>query len=420
MEPMHPPTDREAASYDPSHFVTRVGVVTAEQIAEFAEVEQVGDLSERYVGGADFTPEQVGVDLWHIEDNARVHDLVSALQAADLDGRPVYYFGFEGHWSLEPGSEAAHRHSLPERWVEGRTAPSAHVDSTGANLKQGSDGGAHVAVVDGGFFPTLPLSMSGTDSGEMGDDDANGVHGTMVLGLIELGAPNAPIDYFAARQLRDPFVHTLLAGHWHRQAASDIAFTVRCSDDMAVAAAMSNVAEALASVEGPDYRYLNLSLGTYLPALSSGSGPNLGLAPLSIELALDTAAQYGVTVIAAAGNDILGTTAGGAIRQFYPACRPDVTAIGAADCLGDPIMWHHGNRFRHRESWWNHTAPGIDLISAPYEYGNGHVDGIRWSGSSFAAAVATGYFAAGNPVGNVAYDDVKGLTYLSFKTMRTQ
>ena len=178
-----------------------------------------------------------------------------------------------------------------------------------------------------------------------------------MLGLIELAAPNARIDYFAVQQLNTPVVQILYQPHWQRQ-SSAIAIRIFCSDELAVAAAMKHVAQEIVSLgSSHGNRYLNLSLGTFLPpSLSGASHP--GIAPLTIQIALAAAKTHNVEVVAAAGNDIRPTTPGGNPLEFYPACLPDVIAIGASDSLGDPIMWSHGDRFYRREAWWDYLAPG--------------------------------------------------------------
>jgi hypothetical protein len=95
----------------------------------------------------------------------------------------------------------------------------------------------------------------------------------------------------------------------------------------------------------------------------------------------------GAVVVASAGNDATD-------RPLFPACLPDVVAVGALDPYGPAAYTNHG-------AWVDACAPGTDLVSAFYEY-NGEMELLpmpgssdpdryeqwaRWTGTSFAAPV---------------------------------
>ena len=97
--------------------------------------------------------------------------------------------------------------------------------------------------------------------------------------------------------------------------------------------------------------------------------------------------------------------------------RDDVIAVGAADTLGDPIMWSHGERFYADRPWWDVTAPGIDLISASVRRGR-----TAHGGSALVRLVIC---RGGSNRGisrrairslSIAYSNVSNLTYLGVRT----
>lgn len=97
--------------------------------------------------------------------------------------------------------------------------------------------------------------------------------------------------------------------------------------------------------------------------------------------------QTGAVVVASAGNDATD-------RPMFPACLPDVVAVGALDPYGPAPYSNHG-------AWVDACAPGSDLVSAFFEF-NGQMEVFpapgsadpddfehwaRWTGTSFAAPI---------------------------------
>ncbi len=97
--------------------------------------------------------------------------------------------------------------------------------------------------------------------------------------------------------------------------------------------------------------------------------------------------RTGAVVVASAGNDATD-------RPMFPACLPDVVAVGALDPYGPAPYSNHG-------PWVDACAPGSDLVSAFFEF-NGQMEMFpmpgsadpddfehwaRWTGTSFAAPI---------------------------------
>lgn len=110
-------------------------------------------------------------------------------------------------------------------------------------------------------------------------------------------------------------------------------------------------------------------------------------------------------VFAAAGNTPAAET-------IYPAAFRYVRGVAAADGYGKQIVWDRDNSAieppaRH---WVDDVGPGSEIIGLG---GRSPEDSIRWSGSSFASAVASASYVNGGPVEVVA-----GLAYWPNRAMR--
>jgi hypothetical protein len=119
-------------------------------------------------------------------------------------------------------------------------------------------------------------------------------------------------------------------------------------------------------------RVVNLSLGTS----ESPSGESYE----ALTNAIERATNYGVAVVAAAGNDD-----GGAVE--YPAAYPRVLSIGATDTQGGGFC-----SFSNRGEGLRLLAPGCDLDGA--EPTTGASDYDYWQGTSEASAIAAAALAA--------------------------
>src|SRR3984957_4293554 len=113
-------------------------------------------------------------------------------------------------------------------------------------------------------------------------------------------------------------------------------------------------------------RVINLSLGTS----ESPSGESYE----ALSNAIERATNYGVAVVAAAGNDD-----GGAVE--YPAAYPGVLSVGATDTQGGGFC-----SFSNRGEGLRLLAPGCDLDGA--EPTTGAANYNYWQGTSEASAIA--------------------------------
>ncbi|MFI4984916.1 MAG: S8 family peptidase [Solirubrobacterales bacterium] len=115
-----------------------------------------------------------------------------------------------------------------------------------------------------------------------------------------------------------------------------------------------------------DVRVVNLSLGT--SEVPSGQDYEM------LGNAIHEASDYGVAVVASAGNDD-----GGAVE--YPAAYPGVLSVGATDTQGGAFC-----SFSNRGEGLRLLAPGCDLDSA--EPTSGAPNYNYWQGTSEASAMA--------------------------------
>lgn len=119
-------------------------------------------------------------------------------------------------------------------------------------------------------------------------------------------------------------------------------------------------------------RVINLSLGTS----ESPSGENYE----ALTNAIERATNYGVAVVAAAGNDD-----GGAVE--YPAAYPRVLSVGATDTQGGGFC-----SFSNRGEGLRLLGPGCDLDGAEPTTGASNYN--YWQGTSEASAIAAAALAA--------------------------
>jgi hypothetical protein len=113
-------------------------------------------------------------------------------------------------------------------------------------------------------------------------------------------------------------------------------------------------------------RVINLSLGTSESPSAEGYE--------ALTNALERATNYGVAIVAAAGNDD-----GGAVE--YPAAHPGVLSVGATDTQGGGFC-----SFSNRGEGLRLLAPGCDLDGANPVTGEPDYD--YWQGTSEASAIA--------------------------------
>lgn len=128
----------------------------------------------------------------------------------------------------------------------------------------------------------------------------------------------------------------------------------------------SGITECLELRHKYNIRVINLSLGT----AESPSAENYE----ALVNAVERATNYGVAVVAAAGNDD-----GGAVE--YPAAYPSVLSVGATDTQGGGFC-----SFSNRGEGLRLLAPGCDLDGA--DPVTGEPDYNYWQGTSEASAIA--------------------------------
>jgi len=117
---------------------------------------------------------------------------------------------------------------------------------------------------------------------------------------------------------------------------------------------------------------INLSLGTTQTPSSTDY--------TAISNAVEQANNYGIDVVAAAGNDT-----GGPLD--YPAALPDVLSVGATDALAGGYC-----SFSNRGSGLRLLAPGCDLDAA--DPTSGVADENYWQGTSEASVIAAAALTA--------------------------
>ncbi len=128
----------------------------------------------------------------------------------------------------------------------------------------------------------------------------------------------------------------------------------------------SGITECLELRHKYNVRVINLSLGA--PEGRSAEATEL------VGNAVERAMNYGVAVVAAAGNDD-----GGAVE--YPAAYPGVLSVGATDTQGGGFC-----SFSNRGEGLRLLAPGCDLDGAEPTTGAANYD--YWQGTSEASAIA--------------------------------
>jgi hypothetical protein len=121
-----------------------------------------------------------------------------------------------------------------------------------------------------------------------------------------------------------------------------------------------------------DIRVINLSLGS--PEAPSSQEAK------ALTSEIERATNYGVAVVAAAGNDD-----GGAVE--YPAASPGVLSVGATDTQGGAFC-----SFSNRGTGLRLLAPGCELDAA--EPNTGTSDFNYWQGTSEASAITASALTA--------------------------
>jgi hypothetical protein len=273
-------------------------------------------------------------------------------------------------------------HALGFSWHRALTATSPEEAPKGTSFPDLDDPGDRVvAVVDTGIADeeTLPGWMkNGLLPDPIDPIDIDPVanpqtvsHGTFVAGLLRQIAPSHRVSMARAGGYGDGAVGT--EDHPEPNATTEL-----------------HVADAIHRLIDRHSRgsekvdALNLSVG----------GTSLGnLDMVTIRSAVERWRQEfpGAPVFAAAGN----TTSP---RKVYPAALPSVRGVAAANHDGEQIVWDAGNEtdpVPAKRKWVDDVAPGSDLLGPS---GVSMPQAIKWSGSSFATAVATACYLNRGPL----------------------
>ena len=310
-------------------------------------------------------------------DFALVDDPVQASRDAMADDErvtasPVHELGF--HW------HAPYSATTPED-AEGITFPALPP----------SDRNRVIAVVDTGIAEPhdLPAWMSssiihGVEDVEVLHDGAVS-HGTFVTSLLRQIAPTHAVSIAMAREYE--------AGDGSDPDHPEPGPTT----ELHVAGAIDRLIERHKGACFIDA--LNLSVG----------GPtedDLLMVTVQQAVARWRDAFPKTPIFAAAGNTPQSET-------IYPAAFRYVRGVSAADGDGNQIVWGPDGSpvDPPAREWVDDIAPGAGLIGVG---GRGPDDAIKWSGSSFAAAVATASYVNGGPVevaGGLAYWPNRAMHY---------
>lgn len=291
-------------------------------------------------------------------------ETIRALREAELDARPYFYCWPFNHWDLQPGEDL-------------QTVGSVPTELSDLGERDDRADAWPVYVVDSGYDTANPWAGGALQNvsfdGPHGGDPA---HGTFVTALIGALAPGAHIRVY----------ETDLNHQMPAPAAGQN--PVNAANELAVGVQIQKAIDAHGSGNGPGV--LNLSLGTYETHIQT-SGTKQSLVPLTLESVLAQADDE-MVIVAAGGNELPHLWKG---DIAYPASDPRVLGIGAGDADGDqPLRWYlwFGPGRTRVEQATKHPslealAPGLDLQSP---VGAGYA---CWSGSSFAAALYSGYLA---------------------------
>jgi hypothetical protein len=236
-----------------------------------------------------------------------------------------------------------------------------------------------IAVVDSGLAPDddLPtwLRSPSTRVDRPQDTDVLPLrhpvsHGTFVTSVIRRIVPTHVVSIASARP--DPgFMVTDEDPHLPSGAVP--------TDELNVFGALVRLVKRHRDID--NVIALNMALGAH-------ECPDGGSFLLAMRIALDFWRENfdWAEIFAAGGN----STCEG---RIYPAAWDDVRAVGAAEEGGRQVVWADGNPVADPgRDWITDWAPGQAILGMSGQHAN-HL--IRWSGSSFACAVATACFAAG-------------------------
>lgn len=363
----------DAVKLHGNHYLIGLVACPADQVDEAAEMiggERLGPGALIEMVDSDLDEEvleqilkTVGV-VGNVEDpeTASAHLIENGIKAS-----PIHALGTQSHLSAMPGTD-------PEP-AKVRTPP----------VIAASSPNRIIGVIDTGVGKKLPEWL---ESGIHPASDRERVrnplasHGTFVAGIIRRIAPEHTILVLRARRISiDKFVIGISEKDHHE---GDDPTT-----ELHVYEAVFRMVKILRK-QRCDVVALNLSLG----GASSGKGDPL---MVMLEMAIDlwrNSFPREVPVFAAGGNRQ-------SMSPIFPGAFGHVRAVAAATDGGIQVVWDENSTAAPNppipysgRPWVNEVAPGSDLVSPS---GVGPNEWVKWSGSSFATAVATGSYASRRP-----------------------
>lgn len=317
---------------------------------------------DNYIDG--FNLDEMGtiVETIALLDVDDPHASADFLVSTGIQASPVHGLGYMGHLGFK-GDDF-------EEEEQGLVHP----------LVANSAGEAVIAVVDSGLAPPedLPAWM-GEGAGVHCDrlKDSEDLlfkypvsHGTFVVSVIRRLAPDFVVSIASARP-RPPSVLVTDEDPHHPWPSTP-------TDELNVFGALVRLINRHST---DTVVALNLALGAH-------DCPGGGEVLMTMRKALDQwKASFPEAVIFAAGGN------GTCPEPVYPAAWEDVRAVGAGEDRGGPVVWEESSPVPDPgRDWITDWAPGQKIQGLSGQSPD-HL--VKWSGSSFACAVATACHANG-------------------------
>lgn len=354
-----------------SHYIRDLVAVPPEQFDEAIDVLGAGGtpVEEDELGrllGPGSDPEVVAQILGFVR-HIRVKDdprtAADALRGRGIDASPVHAMGFLSHISYKPGTDPT---------------------PVGGGLPDVDPGSGDriVAVVDSGISnERLPEWLTSS----LRYDDPHDVetlsggqasHGTFVSGLIRQLSPDHTVSLVKPRTVAVDELRRYPRERRHSTAPDP-------TTELHVAEAIVRLANRHAGARD-QVEALNLSLGAYT------ADPDKDPLLVTLSQAIDfwrNAYKMSDCGVFAAGGNIPGST------PIWPGAYQSVRAVGAARDGDGQVVWDQNGNERPADPrpWITDVAPGCDVVGLA---GQGK-SLVRWSGSSFASAVAVASCVSG-------------------------
>jgi hypothetical protein len=355
------------------HFMKNVVATRAddaERAQDFLKSERLGDSQLVRLMGRE-TDRQTLSQIHELVAVFRVqgdpHELARGLRAeAGVDASAVHGLGTLNHLQWMTGTDPQ-----PTRV---KTEP----------VIAASSPGRVVAAIDTGVTKSLPAWLdSGLEYDAADIETLSGKnkasHGTFVAGIIRRIAPEHTISMTRARRWAVKDLEPKLDAS-HRDADDP-------STELHVLEAMIRLINRLKGKDGCAVDALNLSLG--------GSCDDHDPGFVSLRVALDHWRNSfpRVPIFAAGGNTPERL-------KVYPGAFEFVRSVAAARDGGEQVVWDRtssrsGPLMAPDRHWITDVAPGSDLVGPS---GRTRSEWVKWSGSSFATAVATASFVSKRPM----------------------